>query len=189
MINYNVIRNLFKMKVKNLTLLTKLLIALIPVILLIFVILSFVMYSQIDSIEESIYTKEKQSLKSNITKDLNNKLEALKNIVISIANNGVVVNNMYNEDREAMFEEIFKLREVLVKNHSFENPLIQIVDLMSTSYVKSWDKKAYGADVGMRNSIKMVQKNMKPFYRCRSNKRWDNDGFYSTSYLHRRRGE
>ena len=151
------------MKVKNLTLLTKLLLALIPVILLIFVILSFVTYSQIDSIEESIYTKEKQSLKSNITKDLNNKLEALKNIVISIANNGVVVNNMYNEDREAIFEEIFKLREVLVKNHSFENPLIQIVDLMSTSYVKSWDKKAYGADVGMRNSIKMVQKNMKPF--------------------------
>lgn len=151
------------MKVKNLTLLTKLLIALIPVILFVFVILSFVMYSQIDSIEESIYTKERQSLKSNITKDLNNKLEALKNIVISIANNGVVVNNMYDEDRDAIFEEIFTLREVLVKNHSFENPLIQIVDLMSTSYVKSWDKKAYGADVGMRNSIKTVQKNMKPF--------------------------
>jgi len=151
------------MKVKNLTLLTKLLIALVPVILLVFVALSFVMYSQINSIEESIYTKEKESLKSNITKDLNNKLEALKNIVISIANNSVVVNNMYNEDREAIFEEIFKLREVLVKNRSFENPLIQIVDLMSTSYVKSWDQKAYGADVGMRNSIKMVQDNMKPF--------------------------
>jgi len=152
-----------KTKIKNLTLLTKLLIALIPVILIVFVLLSFVMYSQIDSIEESIYTKEEQSLKSNITKDLNNKLEALKNIVISISNNGVVVNSMYDEDREAIFNEIFKLREVLVKNHSFENPLIQIVDLMSTSYVKSWNKKAYGADVGMRNSIKIVQETMEPF--------------------------
>ena len=151
------------MKIKNLTLLTKLLVALIPVILLVFVLLSYVMYSQVNSIESTIYTKEKESLKSNISKDLNNKLEALKNIVISIANNGIVVENMYNEDREAIFKEIFKLREVLVKNHSFENPLIQIVDLMSTSYVKSWDKKAYGADVGMRNSIKMVQKSMKPF--------------------------
>ena len=152
-----------KTKIKNLTLLTKLLIALVPVILIVFVLLSFVMYSQIDSIEESIYTKEKQSLKSNITKDLNNKLEALKNIVISIANDGVVVNSMYDEDREAIFDEIFKLREVLVKNHSFENPLIQIVDLMSTSYVKSWNKKAYGADVGMRNSIRIVQETMEPF--------------------------
>ena len=34
---------------------------------------------------------------------------------------------------------------------------------MSTSYVKSWDKKAYGADVSMRNSIKVVQKDMKTF--------------------------
>ncbi len=152
-----------KTKIKNLTLLTKLLIALIPVILIVFVLLSFVMYSQIGSIEESIYIKEKQSLKNNITKDLNNKLEALKNVVISIANNGVVVNSMYDEDREAIFDEIFKLREVLVKNHSFENPLIQIVDLMSTSYVKSWNKKAYGADVGMRKSIKIVQDTMKPF--------------------------
>ena len=151
------------MKIKNLTLLTKLLVALIPVILLVFVLLSFVMYSQVNSIEKTVYTKEKLSLKSNITKDLNNKLEALNNIVISIANNSIVVENMYNEDRDAIFNEIFKLREVLVKNHSFENPLIQIVDLMSTSYVKSWDKKAYGADVGMRHSIKVVQKSMKPF--------------------------
>ena len=59
-----------KTKIKNLTLLTKLLIALIPVILIVFVLLSFVMYSQIGSIEESIYVKEKQTLKSNITKDL-----------------------------------------------------------------------------------------------------------------------
>ena len=151
------------MKIKNLTLLTKLLVALIPVILLVFVLLSFVMYSQVNSIEKTVYTKEKHSLKSNITKDLNNRLEALNNIVISIANNSIVVESMYNEDRDAIFNEIFKLREVLVKNNSFENPLIQIVDLMSTSYVKSWDKKAYGADVGMRNSIQVVQKSMKPF--------------------------
>ena len=151
------------MKVKNLTLLSKLLIALIPVILLIFILLAFIIYSQINSIEETIYTKEKLSLKSNITKDLDNKLESLKNIVISIANNGVVIENMYNEEREPIFDEIFKLRKNLVKNHSFENPLIQIVDLMSTSYVKSWDKKAYGADVSMRHSIKLVQKSMKPF--------------------------
>ncbi len=151
------------MKVKNLTLLSKLLIALIPVILIVFVLLSFIMYSQINSIEETIYTKEKASLKNNITKDLNNKLESLKNIVISIANNGVVIENMYNEEREPIFNEILKFREALVKNHSFKNPLIQIVDLMSTSYVKSWDKKAYGADVGMRNSIQIVQKKMEPF--------------------------
>ncbi|WP_373004332.1 methyl-accepting chemotaxis protein [Sulfurimonas sp.] len=151
------------MSTKNFSLLNKLLIALIPIILIAFVILSFIMYKQVDSIEKSIYNKEERTLKSDIQKDLNTKLEALKNIVISISNNGLVVNSMYDEDRESIFNEIFKLREALTANKSFTNPLIQVVDLMSTSYVKSWDKKAYGADVGMRNSIKVVQKEMIPF--------------------------
>jgi len=34
---------------------------------------------------------------------------------------------------------------------------------MGTSYVKSWDKKAYGADVSMRKSIQFVQKKVKQF--------------------------
>ncbi|EDZ62474.1 methyl-accepting chemotaxis sensory transducer [Sulfurimonas gotlandica GD1] len=151
------------MSTKNFTLLTKLLVALIPIILLAFLILSVIIYKQVNSIESNIYNKEELLLKSDIQKDLSTKLESLKNIVISISNNGIVVNSMYDEDREAIFDEIFKLREVLTANKSFTNPLIQVVDLMSTSYVKSWDKKAYGADVGMRNSIKVVQKNMTPF--------------------------
>jgi len=151
------------MSTKNFSLLNKLLIALIPIILLAFIILSFIMYKQMNSIENSIYNKEELSLKSGIQKDLNTKLEALKNIVISISNNSLVVNSMYDEDRELIFSEIFKLREAITKGNSFKNPLIQVVDLMSTSYVKSWDKKAYGADVGMRNSIKEVQENMRTF--------------------------
>lgn len=151
------------MSTKNFSLLNKLLIALIPIILIAFVTLSFIMYKQINSIQNSIYNKEELSLKSNIKKDLNMKLEALKNIVVSISNNSLVVNSMYDEDRESIFNEIFKLREALTTNKSFKNPLIQVVDLMSTSYVKSWDKRAYGADVGMRNSIKIVQEDMRPF--------------------------
>ena len=151
------------MSTKNFTLLTKLLIALIPIIFIAFVLLTLITYKQVDSIETSVYKKEELLLKSSIQKDLKTKLESLKNIVISIANNSVVVNSMYDEDRESIFNEIFRLREVLNINNSFQNPLIQVVDLMSTSYVKSWDKNAYGADVGMRNSIKEVQKNMKTF--------------------------
>ena len=94
------------MSTKNFTLLTKLLIALIPIILITFVILSVIMYKQVDSIESTIYNKEEFSLKSDIQKDLNTKLEALKNIVISISNNTLVVNSMYDEDRELIFNEI-----------------------------------------------------------------------------------
>ncbi|MFT5659788.1 MAG: methyl-accepting chemotaxis protein [Sulfurimonas sp.] len=145
------------MSTKNLTLLSKLLIALLPLLILVFVFLSFIMYFQITSIENSIYKKEESSLKNEIQKDLNTKLESLNMIVTSIANNSVVIDSMYNEEREVIFEEIFKLRESLSKSNSFHNPLIQIVDLMSSSYVKSWDKQAYGANVGMRESIQFVQ--------------------------------
>ncbi|MDA3908969.1 MAG: methyl-accepting chemotaxis protein [Sulfurimonas sp.] len=151
------------MSTKNFTLLNKLLIALIPIILIAFIILAFIMYKQVNSIQSNIYNKEEFLLKSDIKKDLTTKLEALKNIVIAISNNGLVVNSMYDENRELIFSEIFKLREALTSSNSFKNPLIQVVDLMSTSYVKSWDKRAYGANVGMRNSIKVVQKKMKPF--------------------------
>ena len=151
------------MSTKNFTLLSKLLIALIPTILFAFVVLTFILYYQIASIEKTIYVKEQSSLQSNIQKDLDTSLASLQNVVISISNNSLVSNSMYDEDRETIFKEIFKLREALNKNQSFDNPLIQVVDLMSTSYVKSWDKKAYGADLSMRNSIKQVQESMQTF--------------------------
>jgi methyl-accepting chemotaxis protein len=46
------------MSTKNFSLLNKLLIALIPIILIAFVILSFIMYKQVNSIESGIYNKE-----------------------------------------------------------------------------------------------------------------------------------
>ena len=151
------------MNTKNLTLLPKLLIALVPIMLIVFTVLAFLMYSRIDTIEEKIYTKEEKSLQDGIKLKLDNKLGNLKNIVISIANNSAVVDGMYDEDRDKIFDEIYKIRGELVKNNSFKNPLIQVVDLMLTSYVKSWDKKAYGADVSMRNSVRQVQETLKPF--------------------------
>ena len=148
---------------KNLQLLSKLLIALIPVILVVFLVLFTIMYQQVSSIEKTTYGNEKEILKNDINKDLHVKLESLKNIVISISNNGKVIENMYNEERDLIFNEIFALRESLVINKSFKAPLIQVVDLMGTSYVKSWNKKAYGANVAMRKSIQFVQKESKPF--------------------------
>jgi len=150
------------MNTKNLTLLSKLLIALIPVIIISFIIISIVMYSKIEKIENNIYNKEKIALQESVSKDLKNKLEQLKDIVITISSDSAIINGMYDEDRNIIFKEIFKMRKDLVENNSFKNPLIQIVDLMSTSYVKSWNKDAYGADVGMRKSVKLVQKKQKP---------------------------
>ncbi len=151
------------MFIKNLSLLSKLLIALVPVIIIVFLVLSVVIYNQVDSIESSVYKQEELSLRNSIQKDLDTKLESLNIIVTSLSNNSLVIDNMYNEERDVLFEEIFKLRESLLESNSFKSPLIQIVDLMGSSYVKSWDKKAYGAYVGLRNSIKTVQKDMKTF--------------------------
>lgn len=151
------------MIIKHLTLLRKVILVLIPIIMILFAILGIVMYQQIASIETAVYVKEKNTLKNSIKKELARKLESLKNVVISISNNSAVINGMYDENRDVIFNEIYKLKEELTKNDSFQKPLIQVVDPMGTSYVKAWDKKAYGANVGMRNSIQAVQKNMKPF--------------------------
>ncbi len=151
------------MSAKNLTLLSKLLIALIPIIFLAFILLSAVTYFQVDAIEKTTYKKEMLSMKQGIAKDFKTKLESLNIIVTSIANNTVVIENMYNEERDIIFNEISSLRESLTTSNSFKNPLIQIVDMMNSSYVKSWDKKAYGANVGMRESIKYVNKNLKTY--------------------------
>ncbi len=151
------------MSVKNLNLLSKLLIVLIPVIFLVFIALFIVIKKHINTIENSVYLQEELSMRNSIKKDLKTKLESLNIIVTSLASNGTVIENMYNEDRDVLFEEISRLRKSFSKDSSFKNPLIQLVDAMNTSYVKSWNKKAYGANVGMRNSIKTVEKTMKPF--------------------------
>ncbi|MDF1876911.1 methyl-accepting chemotaxis protein [Sulfurimonas sp. SAG-AH-194-L11] len=151
------------MKIKNLSLLSKLFLAFIPVIIISVIILTIVITKQINSIESTVYEQEKEFLQKEARNNLNVKLESLKNIVISIANNSVVINNMYDEERDAIYDEIFRLRKALNLNKSFKNPLIQVVDLQSASYVKSWDKNAYGADVSMRKSIQTVQETLAPF--------------------------
>ncbi|MDQ7068797.1 MAG: methyl-accepting chemotaxis protein [Sulfurimonas sp.] len=151
------------MKIKSLSLLSKLFLAFTPVIILCVVVLSIVIYKQISSIEHTVYIQEKELLQKQIASNLNVKLESLKNIVISIANNSRVINSMYDEERDIIYQEIFRLREALNLNKSFHEPLIQVVDLQSASYVKSWDKNAYGADVSMRQSIQTVQETLKPF--------------------------
>lgn len=151
------------MNTKNLSLLSKLFLAFTPVVLISVIILIVVIWNQINSIEQTIYIQEKNLLQKEVQSNLDVKLESLKNIVISLSNNSVIVNNMYDEEREAIYDEISKLRETLNVNKSFKNPLIQVVDLQSASYVKSWDKNAYGADVSMRQSIQIVQKTLKPF--------------------------
>ena len=151
------------MSLKKLSILTKLLIFLLPIVFLVFLILFSVLYTKTTSIEQSTYKKEQSSLSREIQNDLKIKLNTLKNIVIAVSENSIVVDNMYNEEREPIFNEIFKLREALKKNKSLKNPLIQIVDTMSASYVKSWNKNAYGADVSSRKSIQYVQKTKKIF--------------------------
>nr|WP_275715412.1 HAMP domain-containing methyl-accepting chemotaxis protein [Sulfurimonas sp. SAG-AH-194-L11] len=142
---------------------SKLFLAFIPVIIISVIILTIVITKQINSIESTVYEQEKEFLQKEARNNLNVKLESLKNIVISIANNSVVINNMYDEERDAIYDEIFRLRKALNLNKSFKNPLIQVVDLQSASYVKSWDKNAYGADVSMRKSIQTVQETLAPF--------------------------
>jgi len=147
----------------NLPILTKALIPLIIVFILLFVTLSVVTFSELSTISKDIYKQEKNQLQKDITQSLNTKTELLKNIVISISQNGAVLENMYNEEREAIFDEVSKLYNALELSNSFKKPLIQVVDATGASYVKSWNKKAYGAVVKGRNSVKVVQENKKVF--------------------------
>ena len=148
---------------KNLSILTKALIPFVIIFVLLFTTLSIVTVSELSNIRKTVYSQESTQLKENITEALNTKLESLKNIVIAISQNGAVVKNMYNEDRESIYEEISKLYNALELSNSFKKPLIQVVDSRGSSYVKSWNKKAYGAVVKGRDSVKVVQKNKKVF--------------------------
>jgi len=147
----------------NLSILKKSLIALVPSFLFFYIVLAWFAYSEISSISKTVYEQHKEQLQDNVTKAMDFKLEAIKNIVLGIANNGTVISKMYDEEREAIFDEISHFRSALNAESSFENPLIQVVDTMSSSYVKSWDKKAYGADVSARESVAYVKEKQKAF--------------------------
>ena len=148
---------------KKLTILQKSLIALVPTFTFFFVVLSAFAYFQTRTISNTVYNQHKAQLQENVSKALEFKLEAIKNVVLGISNNGEIISKMYDEDREGIFSEISHLRSALNADSSFKNPLIQVVDSMSASYVKSWDSKSYGADVSSRNSISLVQEKQKVF--------------------------
>lgn len=148
---------------QSLSILTKALGALLPVFLLLFIILGIVTYSELDSIRETVYKSEKNQLQKDIVRSLGVKTEAIKNIVIAISQNGEVINKMYDEKRDDIYQEIARLYNALELSHSFKKPLIQVVDTMGTSYVKSWDKNAYGAIVTDRKSVRDVQDKNKAY--------------------------
>ncbi|OIP56388.1 MAG: chemotaxis protein [Helicobacteraceae bacterium CG2_30_36_10] len=148
---------------KKLSILQKSLLALVPTFALFFILLSFFASYQINLISTTVYKQQTVQLQENITKILEFKLEAIKNIVLGISKNSTIVSGMYDEEREAIYNEINLFRTALNDESSFKNPLIQVVDSMSSSYVKSWDLKAYGADVSSRESINIVKETKKAF--------------------------
>ncbi len=148
---------------KKLSILQKSLIALVPTFALFFIILSFFASYQINLISTTVYKQQSAQLQENITKNLEFKLEAIKNIVLGISKNSTILSAMYDEDRDVIYDEINHFRTALNNESSFKNPLIQVVDLWSASYVKSWNKQAYGADVSSRESISIVKKTKKAF--------------------------
>lgn len=148
---------------QNSSILTKSLMPVSLVFIVLFVTLGAVALSQLSTIRKTVYEQESVQLQKVIAKALDNKIESLKNIVVSVSQNGVVLKGMYNEERDVIFDEIFKLYKALEISNSFKNPLIQVVDARGSSYVKSWNQQAYGAQVGGRNSVQEVQKNQKVF--------------------------
>jgi len=151
------------MRLKNLSILQKYIVVLIPIAVTLFLVLSIVTSNQISHISKTIYNQEMLNLQASVQRSLNTKIETLKDVVISISNNGAIVNGVYDEDRDTIFNEIFRLRESFEYNSAFKKPMIQVVDSMGATYVKSWDKKAYGADVSDRKSIQFVKTEHKVF--------------------------
>jgi methyl-accepting chemotaxis protein len=161
MFNKTKIREPF-MKTKS-TILQKSLFLLIPTFIVFFTALSLFAAYKISLISKTIYSQHSTQLQENISKASEFKFEAIKNIVLGISNNGKMISSMYDENREDIYKEISTLRTALNNESSFKNSLIQVVDTMSSSYVKSWDPIAYGANVSGRTSISFVQENQKVF--------------------------
>jgi len=151
------------MRLKNLSILQKYIVVLVPIAITLFLVLTVVTSKEISNISKTIYNQEMLNLQADVTRSLDTKVETLKDIVISISNSGAIVNGIYDEDRDTIFNEIYSLRKSFEINNAFRKPMIQVVDSMGATYVKSWDKKAYGADVSDRKSIQYVQTKHKVF--------------------------
>ncbi len=149
------------MSLKNLSLLKKLFIYMLPIFILLFSTLTINSYVKIRDIKQDIYKKEKNTLRKDIRKTLKTKLNLLKNIVIPMSYNSSLLSYTSDDDRDKIFKEISSVREAIIEGGTFKDPKIQIVDAEGYSYVKSWNKSAYGADTNNRNSIKFVQKYQK----------------------------
>ena len=98
---------------------------------------------KVSSIETDIYINEMKTLQTNILEKEHIKMNSARNIVLSMCANKTILDNMYNEKREPLFEQLSLFQSILKKNTAYKNTLLQLVDSGGLSYVKSWDFKSY----------------------------------------------
>ena len=116
---------------------------------------------KVSSIETDIYINEMKTLQTNILEKEHIKMNSARNIVLSMCANKTILDNMYNEKREPLFEQLSLFQSILKKNTAYKNTLLQLVDSGGLSYVKSWDFKSYGANLQVRSSVKNMIQNKK----------------------------
>jgi hypothetical protein len=105
-----------------------------------------------------MYTKEMKILQKNILEREQIKLNSARNIVLGLCTNKSILDNMYKEEREPLFEQLSLFQSTLKKNTDLKSTLLQLVDSTGLSYVKSWNFKSYGANLKVRSSVlKMLE--------------------------------
>jgi len=127
---------------------------------------SMILYFQynVSFIKTDVYTQEMKILQKNILEKEHIKLNSARDIVLSMCANMTILDNMYNEKREPLFEQLSLFKSVLKKNTAYKNPLLQLVDSTGLSYIKSWNFKSYGANLLVRSSVQKVIEEKKLIY-------------------------
>jgi methyl-accepting chemotaxis protein len=138
-------------------------IPLISVLLLGLIIIFWVSFNGLQTIEEDVYKKEQTGLIDFFNQKYQAKLDVGISNAINIAQNYSVVSSLSKNDRNIAINGLKTIIDDYKNNTKFKNIKIHIHDQNVFSFVRLWKPDKYGDDLkGFRNTIVKVKQDKKP---------------------------
>ncbi len=150
-------------KLTSVSITNKIYLPLIFIILFGLSIVALNSYVSLESIEKKAKEDITKELQSYITQELNKKFQVSLTNAISISINQNIIKALQNNDRELAEEVVSDLINNFKKYTKHKNIQIHIHDKDLKSFLRSWNYKAHGDDLGsFRYALKYVHDNKLP---------------------------
>ena len=123
----------------------------------------FIGFSRLSNIKQDTFQNTTNKLKTQLENSLRAKEKVWLTNALQIANNPIIKEAMYNDDRETCISVLENYSKIFKENTTFNNINVHLIDDKLNSFVKSWDADNYGEKLNYSETYNKVKQDNEPF--------------------------